>query len=110
MGPMHRFGILILAGDRPKRRLLAITGPVALRPDRVPAGLVLPMIIAAADDEPLLSPDDLGADSEPLTFQARRHRGRVQRPMPHVRDAAGKKGPRGLPVGVAIILNLPGTA
>src|SRR5207245_1673268 len=56
----------IEVGNFPQRGLLSITGPVrafALA-HGVPAGLMLPVIIAPPDREMLLSPDDLGADDE----------------------------------------------
>src|SRR3984893_9175099 len=53
----------IIVGHLPNRRLPAVALPVALPAlaHRVPAGLVLPMIIAAAQREVLLGPDDLSA-------------------------------------------------
>ena len=66
---MRGFGILVTAGNAPQSRLLPITGPMPLGSDRVPTGLMLPMIIAASDDETFLGPDDLGADLKPLSDQ-----------------------------------------
>ena len=67
---MNGFGVLAAARDRPERGLLAVAGPMAFGAHRVPAGLMLPVIIAAADDQPLLGPDDLRADGEALALQA----------------------------------------
>ena len=48
----------------PDRCLCAVTTPVARRPflDRVPRGLVLPVILAPAHGEVLLGPYDLGSE------------------------------------------------
>src|SRR5665213_3992363 len=67
--------------------------PVALLADGVPAGLVLPVIVAATDDQPLLGPDDLGADGEPFPRQAFRNGRCVKRAMPDVGDGARKQCP-----------------
>ena len=55
--------IRIHAGDFPERGLRAVALPVAglARAHRVPAGLVLPVKIAAAQDKVRLGPDDLSA-------------------------------------------------
>jgi hypothetical protein len=44
------FGVYVLLARRylPERRLLAITGPVSLFADCVPAGLMLPVVVALA--------------------------------------------------------------
>ena len=44
--------------------MLAIAGPVAYVTNRVPTGLMLPVIVASSDDEPFLRPNDLGAESK----------------------------------------------
>src|SRR4051794_7084759 len=57
----------VVVADAPDRRLRAVALPVA-RPavaHGVPAGLVLPVIIAAAQREMLLGPDDLSAQLQP---------------------------------------------
>ena len=50
LGPVYGFSILILVYDLPKRRLLAITGPMAHAGSchGIEAWRMLPMIIAAA--------------------------------------------------------------
>src|SRR6516225_7363344 len=50
-------------GDRADRGLRAVTAPMTALAlaHRVPAGFMLPVIIAAAQGEVLLDPDDLGA-------------------------------------------------
>ena len=58
-------GILVAVRDLPQRRLLAVAGPVTRGlADRIPAGLMLPVIIAPAQDQPVLGPDDLRADGK----------------------------------------------
>ena len=54
-------------GDAPDRRLLAITRPVALCSllDGIPAGLMLPVVISARQNELALVPDDLVGDGQP---------------------------------------------
>ena len=64
LGRMLGFGVLAAAADCPQRRLLTVAGPIALFANRVPAGLVLPMVVALAHDKALLGPDDLRADRE----------------------------------------------
>jgi hypothetical protein len=63
---VHGVRVLIPVGDLPQRRLLAITRPVtlALGADRIPAGFVLPVVIAAAQNQAVLGPDDLRPDGE----------------------------------------------
>ncbi len=63
---VHRRGILVAARDLPERRLLAVARPAAARllPDGILAGLVLPVVVAAGEHQPLLRPDDLTADVE----------------------------------------------
>src|SRR5438105_3132870 len=57
----------VVVGDLPDRRLRAVALPVAglARAHRIPAGLVLPMVIAAAQGEVMLRPDDLSAQLQP---------------------------------------------
>src|SRR4051812_26957905 len=43
--------------DRPQRGLLAVASPRSLAPRCIPAGLVLPMVMAAAQRKPILGPD-----------------------------------------------------
>ena len=56
----------------PDRCLCAVTTPVARRPflDRVPRGLVLPVILAPAHGEVLLGPYDLAPNAERCRFEA----------------------------------------
>ena len=68
---MSGFGFMRLV-YLPESRLLAVAGPMpglALA-DGIPAGLVLEVIVAPADGELLLGPDDLGADLEARSNEA----------------------------------------
>jgi hypothetical protein len=55
-------GVLAAAWNSPQSGLLPVSGPIALLPDGVPAGLMLPVIVPLAHDQPLLGPNDLGSD------------------------------------------------
>src|SRR4029077_4537481 len=103
---VNGFGVLTATRNGPQRRLLAIAGPVALASHRVPARLMLPMVIAAADHQPLLGPDDLRPDGEALAGKALCHRGGVQGTVPHVGDGAGKARPCGGPIGALVVAHL----
>jgi len=70
---------------------------------------VLPVIIATADDQVLLRPDDLRPDREPLPLQARGNGRGVKRFMPDVNDAAAEQRPRIGPTGASVVLNLAGS-
>jgi hypothetical protein len=67
---------------------------------------VLPMIVPAAEDEPLLCPYDLSADIKALTTQAFSNGRGVQRPVPDVGYVATEVRPRRLPVGLNVIADL----
>jgi hypothetical protein len=45
---------------------------------------MLPVVVAAADDQALLGPDDLGADGKAMPLQALGYRRGMQRAMPDV--------------------------
>src|SRR5690606_9137355 len=72
LGRVDGLAVLLVAaeragvGDLPDGRLLAVAEPVAGLPlaDRVPAGLMGPVIMAAGDREVLLHPYDLRAALE----------------------------------------------
>src|SRR5205807_639574 len=96
---VHGLGVLTAARNGPERGLLAVPGPVALGPHGVPARLMLPVIVAAADDEALLGPDDLRPDGEALAGQALRDRGGMQGAVPDIRNGAGEQRPCFRPVG-----------
>src|SRR5216683_3484851 len=71
----------IVAGNLRDRRLRAVALPVARLAiaHRVPTGFVLPVIIATAQREVLLDPDDLSAKLEPAGDDIA-----VQRPEPNI--------------------------
>ena len=73
----------------PDRGLCAVTTPVARRPflDRVPRGLVLPVILAPAHGEVLLGPDDLAPNTECGRFETCGDRACFQGGMPDVGSA-----------------------
>ena len=75
---------------------------------RVPARLVLPVVVAAGEHQPLLGPDDLGADGEAAGDEALGHRGRVQGSVPDVGDLAGEERPGFAPVGAVVVQDLAG--
>ena len=56
---------------------------------------MLPMVIAAAHDKPLLGPDDLRADAETLAYQALCDGRGVKGAVPDIGDVAWKQGPGG---------------
>src|SRR3954466_6437576 len=91
--------------DRPDRRLLPAAVPVALLAlaHSVPAGLVLPVIVAAADDQPGLVPNDLAANNEPGLLQPLCLLNAAQTAVPNVGDISGKVLPRLCPVGEVIV-------
>ena len=105
---VDRRGVLVAARDRPERGLLAVAVPVALAllAHRVPAGLVLPVVVAAAEHQPLLGPDDLRADGEAAGDEAlgdggrraaRRARHRRPRRGTAPRPRASRPGRRSAP-------------
>ncbi len=56
------------------------------------------MIIAAADDEALLGPNDLGTDIEALANETFGHRRRVEGTVPDVDDVTRKQRPSAFPI------------
>ena len=103
---MSGLRVIVLLRDSPERRLLAVAGPIALFANCVPAGLVLPMIIAAADDEARFRPDDLRPNGEALSGQAFGYRGGMQGAMPDIGNIAGEQPPGFAPVGAVVVLHL----
>ena len=104
-GFMHSTGFcvpcsmpVVLAGiDVPERRLLAVAGPVraAVPAHRVPARLVLPVIVAAAERKAVLGPDDLRAHLEAGGLKRLLHRRwhsgrRARRRRLNVRNGYGR--------------------
>src|ERR1700740_2082012 len=78
----------IVVGDLPHRGLLAVTLPLArlALAHRVPAILMTPMVVAAAQCKMLLYPDDLPPRLQPASRQIRADHGAVQRPVPNISD------------------------
>ena len=74
----------------------------------IPAGLVLPVIIAAAQHQPVLGPDDLRADVEAAGVEALGHRRGVQRAVPDIGDVAREQRPGLAPVGAVVVQHLAG--
>ena len=62
-----------------------------------------PVIIAAADHQPRLVPDDLRPDGKARARQTLGHRRGVQRPVPDVCDIPGEQRPGLAPVGAVVV-------
>ena len=69
---------------------------------------MLPVVVAAAEHQPLLGPDDLAADGEAGRLEALGDGRRVQRAMPDVGDVAGEQRPGLAPVGAVVVQHLAG--
>src|SRR6516165_10228993 len=95
----------IVIGDLPHGGLLAAPLPVArlALAHRVPAGFMAPMVVAPAQGEMRLGPDDLSAQLKPAGDQIAADHIAVQRPVPHISDIAGKQR-IGLPPAGAVIV------
>ena len=95
----------VVVGDFPDRRLGAAALPVAglAFPHGVPAGLVLPVIIATAQCEMLLRPHDLSAQLQSASRQSGADDVAVHGPMPDIGDIACKQCKGVPPVGAIII-------
>jgi hypothetical protein len=100
---MRCFSILLAAGYRPKRRLLAVARPMPFGAHGVPAWLVHPVVIAPSDNQALFGPDDLRANTEALATQTLRDRRSVQSAVPDVRHVARKMTPHHFSVGLRVI-------
>jgi len=81
----------VVVGDLPDRRLGAVTLPVAdlALAHGVPAGFVLPVVIAAAQGEVLLGPDDLSAQHKPASRKTGGDDVAVQSSVPDIGDIPG---------------------
>jgi hypothetical protein len=77
----------------------------ACLPHRVPAGLVLPVIVAAAQGKVLFRPDDLGADVKARILQRRSHFSGVQPGMPDIGDISAKQLVCFAPVHAIVVLH-----
>src|SRR4029077_1515384 len=76
----------IVVGELPDRSLGAVTAPMAALAlaHGVPAGFVLPMIVATAQGEVLLGPDDLSARLQPASREIGGDDVAVQSPVPGI--------------------------
>src|SRR4051812_26719041 len=98
---------LVLASvDVPDRRLLAAALPIGGAPHRVPARLMLPMVMAAREREALLCPDDLAADLEARRRERLLHGAGMAAGMPDIGDRAREERPRLAPVGAVVVCDL----
>src|ERR1700730_10537956 len=97
----------IVVGDFPDCRLRSVASPMAgfTLSHRVPAGFVLPVIIAAAEGEVLLCPDDLSAKPEPAGGKGGDYMG-VQCAVPGIGDTPGEERIRLAPVGAVVVEHL----
>src|SRR6516164_7067996 len=98
----------IVVGDLPHGGLLAATLPVAnlALSHRVPAGFMAPMVVAPAQGEMRLGPDDLSAQLKPAGDQIAADHVALQRPVPHISDIPGKQRIGLPPVGAVIVEHL----
>ena len=83
----------VVVSDLPDRRLRAVTSPMAYLAlaYSVPTGFVLPVIIAAAQCEVLLGPDDLSAKQQPASGQIGGDDVAVQSSVPDIGDIPGEQ-------------------
>src|SRR3981081_1916636 len=97
--------IVIARVNRPECRLLAVPAPIRAGrpPHRVPAGFVLPMIVASAERETVLGPNDLGAHLEAGGLKGLLDLARMPTSMPDICNRARKQRP-GLPPTGAIVV------
>jgi hypothetical protein len=94
--------------DIPNRHLLAIASPVpslALA-HSIPARFMLPVIIAAAQDQLALVPDNLGAQLKLGRDQALAHHASEQTGVPNVSHLAREESPRFAPIGIVVVQDL----
>ena len=70
---------------------------------------MLPVIVASAQDEPFLGPDDLGADVEAAGHEALGHGAGMERAVPDIGHVARKERPGLPPVRAIIVQNLART-
>src|SRR5689334_21250208 len=77
--------------------------------DRVPAGLMLPVVIATAEDQPVLRPDDLRANAEARCGEALGNCPGVECAVPHVGNLAGEQRPCLSPVGAIVVEHVAGS-
>src|SRR5262249_38410091 len=100
---MGRFCVLTLARNLPERGLLAVSGPITLRAYRVPTGFMLPVVVAPADHDTGLGPNNLGANFKTSPFKTVGNGRRSQCSVPDVSDGAGKQLPSLTPIRHVIV-------
>src|SRR5450432_2109488 len=83
----------VQVGNLPQRRLGAIATPLRAlpSPNRIPAWLVLPMVVTPAQSEVLLRPDNLGPNLKASRAQRRRYLARMKTGVPDIGNIATKK-------------------
>src|SRR5579862_1755110 len=89
----------------PDGRLAAVADPAGARtaPDRIPNGFVRPGVVAAANREVRLAPDDLGAEFEPGGLDPGGDRRRLQAGVEAVENIAWKQRPGLAPVRAVVV-------
>src|SRR3954468_352345 len=102
---MTGFDVLPAVRDGPERGLFSIAGPVALLTDRIPARLMLPMIIAAAHDQTFFCPDHLRPDEESGLDKALGDRGSMEGAVPDRCNFTRKQCPGCCPIGALVVFD-----
>src|SRR5262245_14250882 len=97
--------VVLARPDVPERRLTPVRRPVAAAPlaHRVPARLVLPVVVTARKREAILGPDDLRADLKARGLERGLHRASVPPGMPAIRYVAREERPRLEPVCAIVV-------
>src|SRR5215472_4053885 len=95
-------------GDLPDCRLSTTTVPVCRSSDDIPAGLMLPVVMATANSEVLFSPNNLGADLKTTAEQTFSDNGAPEGSMPNISNRAREQLPSLSPVRTGIIIWLIG--
>src|SRR3979411_3180005 len=100
--------IVIRCVNRAEARVLAVPAPICPgRPAHgVPAGLMLPMIMAAAEGKHVLGPDDLRAHLEAGSLKGLLEFTCVPTRMPDIRKRSREDGPGPPPVGAMVVRHL----
>src|ERR1700716_1667701 len=100
--------IVIARVNRPECRLLAVPTPICpgCPAHGIPAGLMLPMIMAAAEGKPVLGPDDLRAHLEAGGLKGLLDLARMPTSMPDIGDRSWEECPGFSPVGAIIVRDL----
>src|ERR1700752_2125860 len=98
----------IVVGDLPYGGLLAAPVPMArlALAHRVPAGFMAPMVVAPAQCEMRLGPDDLSTQLKAAGGQIAANHVAVKRAVPHISDTPGKQPIALPPLGPVIVEHL----